>query len=140
MPNEPQTQLEQWAEEYDTDVQFRAEGLATETITQVIDKLTALGKSRSWLASVLNVRRQQVSHMLNAPPNLTLTSIARLAIALDTKPRIIFDSDSYLVRSIYESYRIEDIDLELQERRYQTMDTQATSNPVTKEKVLDAAR
>ncbi len=108
MANEPETLLEQWIREYNNDPEFVAEGLATDTIQQVIDKLG--NRTQSWLADALKVQRQQVSRMLNAPPNLTLTSIARLAIALGTKPRILFDSDAYVIRSLREPYFLEDID------------------------------
>ncbi|MBI4295240.1 MAG: helix-turn-helix domain-containing protein [Chloroflexi bacterium] len=140
MANEPETLLEQWIREYNNDPEFVAEGLATDTIQQVIDKLG--NRTQSWLADALKVQRQQVSRMLNAPPNLTLTSIARLAIALGTKPRILFDSDAYVIRSLREPYFLEDIDTELTMKKAGLWDTQQTINPVqTAEKwgVLSAA-
>ncbi len=123
MPKEPLTQLEQWDKEYDShSPEYRAEGLATETITQVIDKLDeAAGGNRSWLAEALGVSRQQVSAMLNAPPNLTLLSIAKLSIALGTRPRILFDSHKFVIRSISETWSLEDVDLERCEKRMQSL-------------------
>jgi transcriptional regulator with XRE-family HTH domain len=100
--------LEQWAHEYEQDPEFVAQGLASETIEQVIERLEELSINRSDLASALHVPRQQVSRWLNAPSNLTLLSLARLAIALRVKPRIIFDSESYFIRSFREPFDYEE--------------------------------
>jgi len=95
-----ETLIEKWHREYENDPEYRAEGLATDTIDQVIGKLLAMGKSQTWLAEQLDVERQRVSRMLNAPPNLTLLSIARLSIALGTTPKIIFDSQAFYIRPL----------------------------------------
>ncbi len=46
------------------------------------------GLNRSQLASLMGVSRAHITKMLNAPPNLTLRTIAQIAIALDTKPHV----------------------------------------------------
>ncbi|MBI4198033.1 MAG: helix-turn-helix transcriptional regulator [Chloroflexi bacterium] len=50
------------------------------------------GLSRSQLASIMGVSRAHVSKLFNAPPNLTLLSIARLGIALGVRPYVCLDS------------------------------------------------
>ena len=97
-----ETLAEKWVRQYERDPGFVAEGLATDTIEQVITKLEESGVTQSSLAETMNVSRQQISRMFNAPPNLTLLSIARLAVAFGTKPRIIFDSGAFFIRPLTE--------------------------------------
>jgi len=105
-----ETAIEKWAREYEGDPHYRAEGLATDTIEQVISKLREVGESQAGLARRLDVKPQLVSRMMNAPPNLTLLSIARLAIALGTKPKILFDSEAFFIRSHTDTYNWEDFE------------------------------
>ncbi|MDO8749820.1 MAG: hypothetical protein Q7K03_01565 [Dehalococcoidia bacterium] len=125
-----ETLLEQWVREYSQDPNFVAEGLATATIEQVISKLDELKVNQSWLANAMQVPRQQVSRMLNAPPNLTLLSIARLAIALDVKPLVILDSERYFVRQLYGDYGREEAvtDLQIQKTSVTPASTELTTN------------
>lgn len=113
------TQLEQWDIEYSQDAEYVAEGMAADTIEQVITKMEELRISRSQLASILQVSRQRVSRMLDAPPNLRYVTVAHLAIALGTKPKLVFDSESYLIRSIRESVSAEEMITDLAYQRDQ---------------------
>ncbi|MGI8550611.1 MAG: hypothetical protein ACR2PL_07430, partial [Dehalococcoidia bacterium] len=55
----------------------------------------------SQLASSMGVSRAYISRMFGAPPNLTLRSVAQLAIALGMTPKLIFAATPQ-VRSVGE--------------------------------------
>ena len=129
MVQAPETEIQRWAREYEDDPHYRAEGLATDTIEQVLCKLREVDKNQSWLARVLDVSPQLVSRMMNAPPNLTLLSIARLAIALNTKPRILFDSEAFFVQPLGADWDMEGVatDMAYAEGRRQVLTANAQS-------------
>ncbi len=99
--------IEKWVAEYEKDPEFVAEGLASETIEEVLRHLKG-DKSQTWLAEVMGVHKQQVSRWLNAPTNLTLLSIARMAVALDLKPRVILDSQAHFIRRLADDPTLEE--------------------------------
>ena len=49
------------------------------------------GITRSQLADTMGIPKSQVSRIFNAPPNLTLRSIARIALALEVRPQELLD-------------------------------------------------
>ena len=75
---------------YKDDVEFIAEGLALSIMEQALTIMEAQGISKSELARRMEVSRPQVSRMFKAAPNLTLVSLARLAVALDVDVQFIF--------------------------------------------------
>ena len=101
--------LETWAHELETDPEFVAEGIAIDVTDEALHILEDLGHNQSWLANEMGVSRASVSALFNARPNLTLLRIARLAIALGVKPRILLDSDRWYIRSIDQSMNIEEV-------------------------------
>jgi transcriptional regulator with XRE-family HTH domain len=88
-----------WHEIYSDDPDYRAEGMAIDLAQQIAFKMDALEMSRSELAELLGVNRAYVSKVLNAPPNLTLRSIAAVAIALGIKvePKVILDPGDWIL-------------------------------------------
>ena len=82
--------LDKYVEEYERDADYIAEGLALRLIEQAISIMAEKGISRSDLASLLGVSRAHVTRMFNAPPNLTLHSIAQLGGALGAKAEVNF--------------------------------------------------
>ncbi|GEM_PF-1334979 len=73
-------------EEFEKDPEYIAEGLALRIIEQALELMQEKNISRAELASLMGVSRAYVSRMFNAPPNLTLRSIAHLSLTLGTIP------------------------------------------------------
>jgi plasmid maintenance system antidote protein VapI len=78
--------LDRWHEEYESDPEYVAEGLALEITEEACRIMLEKGISRARLAELMGVSRAYVTRTLNAPPNLTLKSIAQLALALGVGP------------------------------------------------------
>lgn len=75
-------------EAYQTDPDFIAEGLAIAVTEQALRLMRDRGVTQAHLAENMGVSRGYVSRIFSAPPNLTLRSVAQLAVALGTRPRI----------------------------------------------------
>ena len=85
--------LDRYFQQYEDDPDFIAEGMAIVVVEDALRLMQSNGLSRSDMANALGVSRSQVSRLFNAPPNLTLRSIARLAVALGVKPYVCLDLD-----------------------------------------------
>ena len=110
MPDHTEKQIfDQWTGENEKDRSYVGEGLAVDVVEQVIRILEQRGLNQTWLAGQLGVSRQSVSRIFQAAPNMQLQTLAGLAIALEVKPRILVDSENYIIRSIDESLDIEDL-------------------------------
>ena len=86
--------LEERIAKYERDPDFVAEGLAIAVIENALYTMQRKGISKSELAAAMGVPKSQISRIFNAPPNLTLRSIARLALALGVKPQALLDVDA----------------------------------------------
>ncbi len=84
--------LENTIAEYEADADFVAEALAIGVIEQATRIMELRSITRSELADKMGVSRARVAQIFNAPPNLTLRSIASMAIALGTKPYVSLSS------------------------------------------------
>jgi len=84
--------LDRYAQEYAKDPEFVAEGMAIKITEEMLECLERKGLSQSWLAEKMGVSRAHVSRILNARPNMTLMTIAKIAIALDVIPDVCLDS------------------------------------------------
>ena len=73
---------------FESDPDFIAETLALQITEEACRLMLESSMTRSSLASLMGVSRAYVTRILNAPPNLTLRSIAQLAVALGKRPRI----------------------------------------------------
>lgn len=82
--------MEQYETLYENDPDYIAEGLALQITEEASRLMGDASISRSALAELMGVSRSYVTRIFNAPPNLTLRSIAQLAIALGVKPRVTF--------------------------------------------------
>ena len=51
------------------------------------------GIRRAELAREMGVPKSQISRIFNAPANLTLLSIARIAVALGVEPQALFQTE-----------------------------------------------
>ncbi|MFN8507383.1 MAG: helix-turn-helix domain-containing protein [Dehalococcoidia bacterium] len=76
--------------EYRNDPGYVAEGLALLFAENVARLLHDRGQSRKAFAEQLGVSPAMVTRTLNAPPNLTLRTIAAFALALDVPPLALF--------------------------------------------------
>ena len=91
--------LEKYYAKYEKDADFVAEGLSIAIIENALQVMQQKGINRSDLAQAMGIPKSQVSRIFNAPPNLTLRSIARLALALEVKPQALLDKDSLLAKA-----------------------------------------
>ena len=91
--------LEKYYAKYEKDADFVAEELAIGIIENALRIMEVKGMSRSDLAREIGVPKSQVSRIFNAHPNLTLRSIARLALALDVKPQALLDKQASLAET-----------------------------------------
>jgi transcriptional regulator with XRE-family HTH domain len=87
--------LGRYTKEYASDPEFVAEGLAIKVTEEMLECLELKGLNQSWLADRMGVSRAHVSRILNAKPNMTLLTIAKIAVALNVKPDVCLDSESW---------------------------------------------
>jgi hypothetical protein len=71
--------------------EYDAQSALLEYIANVHRTLANLGMNDADLARSMGVTRSYVSRILNAPPNLTVVSLAKLARALGGKLRIVLE-------------------------------------------------
>lgn len=74
--------VEQEIANYENDPEFIANGWALDVTECVVSLLKARGENQTWLASQLGVSRARISSILNAPPNMTFLTLAKLSVAL----------------------------------------------------------
>jgi transcriptional regulator with XRE-family HTH domain len=86
--------LNKYYSKYEHDPEFIAEEMAIRIIEDALQIMQAKGINKSELSNRMGVSRAHISRLFNAPPNLTLHSIARLAAALDVTPHISLDTDA----------------------------------------------
>jgi transcriptional regulator with XRE-family HTH domain len=81
--------------QYENDPEFIADGLALKFTEEMLQILAQRGLSQSWLAEQMGVSRAHISRILNAQPNITLLTIAKIAVALSVKPDVSLDTKKY---------------------------------------------
>jgi predicted XRE-type DNA-binding protein len=86
--------LEQYAQGLASDPEFIAEGLSIKIVEEMLKLLEDKGLSQSWLAEKMGVSRAHISKILNAAPNMTLLTIAKIAVALETTPDVSLNAKS----------------------------------------------
>jgi len=91
----PERTLETYAQEYANDPEFIAEGLAIKVTEEMLECLERKNLNQSWLAEQMVVSRAHVSRILNARPNMTLLTIAKIAVALGVKPDVCLDTEPW---------------------------------------------
>ncbi len=84
--------LDKYVRRYEQDTEYLAEVMALGVMEEAVRIMEAQGITRAQLAQRIGVSRAHVSRLFNAPPNLTLASIARLAIALGMRSHVSFES------------------------------------------------
>lgn len=77
--------------EFVQDPDFVAEGLALRVMNEAALMMEGQGINRAELAKIMGVSRAHVTRMFNAPSNMTLRSIAALALALGVEPSVGLD-------------------------------------------------
>lgn len=87
--------LETYAQDYANDPEFVAEGLAIKVTEEMLECLEQKKHSQTWLAEQMGVSRAHVSRILNARPNITLLTIAKIAVALGVKPDVCLDTEPW---------------------------------------------
>lgn len=87
--------LEKDAKEYSKDPEFIAEGLAIKIVEEMLENMELQNMSQSDLAQKMDVSRALISRILNAPPNMTLLTIAKIAVALGMTPDVGLNSKSH---------------------------------------------
>ena len=93
--HDPETMLDRYAQEYANDPEYVAEGLAIKVTEEMLECLELKGLNQSWLAERMGVSRAHVSRILNARPNMTLLTIAKIAVALNVKADVCLDSEPW---------------------------------------------
>lgn len=122
--------LNTWTQKYEKEnPEFVAEGLATETIEEVLAHLKG-EKTQQWLADKMGVHRQQVSRWLNAPTNLTYLSAARMAVALGLKPRFLLNSEAYYIRRYTDNPNFEEFQSDKRVQQGRVLFTNQNANNV----------
>ena len=86
--------LDELVSDYQNDAEFIAETMALRFAEEVARRIEARGVSRAQLARNMGVSRAYITRILDAPPNLTLQSIAKIALALHMKPELRLFDDS----------------------------------------------
>jgi len=89
--------LDRYANEYANDPEYVAEGLAIKVTEEMLECLESKPLTQSQLADQMGVSRAHVSRILNARPNMTLLTIAKIAVALGVKPDVRQDSEPWRI-------------------------------------------
>jgi len=92
--------LEHYYEKYEKDPDFLAEGLSIGIIENSLQVMKQKGISRADLAREMGVPKSQISRIFNAPPNLTLLSIARIAVALGVEPKALLNTEATAAKEV----------------------------------------
>jgi transcriptional regulator with XRE-family HTH domain len=69
-------------------------------IEEMLEYLEQRNLSQSWLAQQMRVSRAHISRILNAPPNMTLLTIAKIAVALGVRPDVCLNAESWRLTSV----------------------------------------
>ena len=77
--NEIEMKLERYATEYENDPEFIAEGLSIKVVEEMLKSMDKIKLNQSSLAQKMGVSRAHISKILNAPSNMTLLTIAKIA-------------------------------------------------------------
>ncbi|NLL90330.1 MAG: helix-turn-helix transcriptional regulator [Dehalococcoidales bacterium] len=80
--------LEQYVMELEDDPEFIAEGLSIKIVEEMLEHMKKNNINQSSLAQKLGVSRAHISKIFNAPTNMTLLTITKIAVALGVKPDI----------------------------------------------------
>jgi plasmid maintenance system antidote protein VapI len=92
--NEISLKLESDIQEFANDPAFMAEGLSIKIVEELLESLERKGLNQSWLAQQMGVSRAHISKILNAQPNMTLLTIAKIAVALGVEPDVSLNPKS----------------------------------------------
>jgi transcriptional regulator with XRE-family HTH domain len=68
------------------DPEYVAEALALDIVEQVLLHMEEQGITRSQLAERMKVSRPYITQVFDTPPNMTLETVARVALAVGTTP------------------------------------------------------
>ena len=80
--------LDQVLSDLSHDPEFVADGLALALAEEIAKAMKDSGVSNAELARRMEVSRSYVTRILDAPPNLTLMSISKVALALGLTPEV----------------------------------------------------
>ena len=81
--SEEQDWLQQFEDEYRKDPDYITEKTFLETMEKVLAVMEDKGISKAELAERMDVSRAYISKLFNNSTNLTLTTLAKLSVALD---------------------------------------------------------
>lgn len=87
MTSEP-SMLDEIIGDLANDPDYIAEGLALGIVEDALAIMGAKGMNKARLADAMHVSRAYVTKVFNAPPNLTLRTIAQLAVAVGARPTL----------------------------------------------------
>jgi len=74
--------LDQFKEEYENDAEYLSEKLFLETMEKILTTMEYNNISKAELAERMGVSRAYISKLFNSSTNLTLTTLAKISIAL----------------------------------------------------------
>ncbi len=86
--------LDDLFEEFANDPDYIAEGIALGVIEDAIALMEAQGLTKAKLAEAMHVSRAYVTQLFNAPPNLTLRTLAQLSLALGARVVVTLELDA----------------------------------------------
>lgn len=76
---------------YQRDPEFIATGWSLRIAEEIVTILQEGQHNQTWLATQMDVSRSRVSSILNAPQNMTLLTLAKLAVALDVPAEVVLN-------------------------------------------------
>ena len=85
--------LARYYEKYESAPDFLAESLSIAVIENALKVMKLKGITRADLAREMGVPKSQISRIFNAPPNLTLLTISRIAVVLGVEPQALLNTE-----------------------------------------------
>ena len=77
--------IEGWVRHYEGDPEFEFDRLAIDVCERIVERMEALGITRTELAEAVGVSKARISQILSGHDNLTLKSLVAIAIGLGSR-------------------------------------------------------
>jgi len=86
------TRYENFIDEWKDDPEFRAEEILFDLTEKIYEIMEKKGINRTELARRMGVDKSYVTRLLGGPPNITIETLTKIAIALETEVKVEFGS------------------------------------------------
>ena len=77
--------MKEWSRQYRGDPEFEFDLLAIEIGERIVERMEALGMTRTKLAAAVGVSKARISQILSGYDNLTLKSLVAVAAGLESR-------------------------------------------------------